>query len=121
LEILAPGWSDGIDALSQCDGAAFDGERRPVARIGLDDCHVAIRPCGEQHLQRYLHEFDFRYSNRAKLGIDDAWLTKPKTIRQQALAFIRWRKAKGYEITPFRRQFWGKKAWHKQIAWYWNC
>jgi len=28
--------------------------------------------CGEQHLQRYLDEFSFRYSNRAKLGIDDA-------------------------------------------------
>ena len=28
--------------------------------------------CGEQHLQRYLHEFDFRYSNRSALGIDDA-------------------------------------------------
>jgi hypothetical protein len=27
---------------------------------------------GEQHLQRYLNEFDFRYSNRAKMGIDDA-------------------------------------------------
>jgi transposase-like protein len=27
--------------------------------------------CGEQHLHRYLAEFDFRYSNRAKLGIDD--------------------------------------------------
>jgi transposase-like protein len=27
--------------------------------------------CGEQHLQRYLDEFSFRYSNRAKLGIDD--------------------------------------------------
>ena len=27
--------------------------------------------CGEQHLHRYLSEFDFRYSNRAKLGIDD--------------------------------------------------
>jgi transposase-like protein len=28
--------------------------------------------CGEQHLQRYLAEFDFRMSNRAKLGINDA-------------------------------------------------
>ncbi|MBP6012033.1 MAG: IS1595 family transposase [Alphaproteobacteria bacterium] len=28
--------------------------------------------CGEQHLQRYLAEFDFRYSNRVKLGINDA-------------------------------------------------
>jgi transposase-like protein len=28
--------------------------------------------CGEQHLQRYLHEFDFRYSNRSKLGVEDS-------------------------------------------------
>lgn len=27
--------------------------------------------CGEQHLQRYLEEFDFRYSNRVALGVDD--------------------------------------------------
>src|SRR5271166_5796395 len=27
--------------------------------------------CGEQHLHRYLAEFDFRYSNRVALGIDD--------------------------------------------------
>jgi len=27
--------------------------------------------CGEQHLQRYLHEFDFRYSNRTALGVSD--------------------------------------------------
>ena len=26
--------------------------------------------CGEQHLHRYLAEFDFRYSNRVKLGMD---------------------------------------------------
>jgi transposase-like protein len=28
--------------------------------------------CGEQHLQRYLDEFSFRYSNRSGLGINDA-------------------------------------------------
>lgn len=28
--------------------------------------------CSEQHLQRYLAEYDFRYSNRVALGIDDA-------------------------------------------------
>ncbi len=28
--------------------------------------------CGKQHLHRYLAEFDFRYSNRAILGITDA-------------------------------------------------
>jgi len=27
--------------------------------------------CGKQHLHRYLAEFDFRYSNRAALGVDD--------------------------------------------------
>jgi transposase-like protein len=28
--------------------------------------------CGERHLHRYLAEFDFRYSNRIALGVDDA-------------------------------------------------
>jgi transposase-like protein len=28
--------------------------------------------CGQQHLARYLAEFDFRYSNRAGRGVDDA-------------------------------------------------
>src|SRR6185437_8337331 len=27
--------------------------------------------CGKEHLHRYLAEFDFRYSNRIKLGVDD--------------------------------------------------
>lgn len=28
--------------------------------------------CGEQHFQRYLNEFAFRYNNRIKLGVDDS-------------------------------------------------
>jgi len=28
--------------------------------------------CSEAHLSRYTTEFDFRYNNRAKLGVDDA-------------------------------------------------
>jgi hypothetical protein len=28
--------------------------------------------CGEKHLHRYLAEYDFRYNNRAALGVDDA-------------------------------------------------
>jgi transposase-like protein len=28
--------------------------------------------CGEQHFQRYLDEFTFRYNNRSRLGIEDA-------------------------------------------------
>ena len=33
--------------------------------------------CAEKHLHRYLAEFDFRYSNRVKMGVDD----KERTIR----------------------------------------
>ncbi len=28
--------------------------------------------CGEQHFQRYINEFAFRYNNRVALGVDDA-------------------------------------------------
>ncbi len=31
--------------------------------------------CGEQHLHRYLSEFDFRYSNRVATGVDDVMRT----------------------------------------------
>ncbi len=27
--------------------------------------------CSEKHLHRYLAEFDFRYNNRVKFGVDD--------------------------------------------------
>ncbi len=27
---------------------------------------------GVQHLQRYVEEFDFRYNNRAKMGVNDS-------------------------------------------------
>jgi hypothetical protein len=32
--------------------------------------------CSEKHLHRYLAEFDFRYSNRVRLGIDDVERTE---------------------------------------------
>ncbi len=32
--------------------------------------------CGEAHLHRYLAEFDFRYSNRVRLGVDDMTRTE---------------------------------------------
>jgi len=28
--------------------------------------------CSEKHLHRYVTEFDFRYSNRVKLGVNDS-------------------------------------------------
>ena len=27
--------------------------------------------CSEKHLHRYLAEFDFRYNNRSRLGVED--------------------------------------------------
>jgi len=32
--------------------------------------------CSEKHLHRYLAEFDFRYSNRVRLGVDDVQRTE---------------------------------------------
>ena len=32
--------------------------------------------CSEKHLHRYLAEFDFRYSNRSKLGCEDVERTE---------------------------------------------
>lgn len=34
--------------------------------------HGVYQHCSEKHLHRYLAEFDFRYSNRVKLGVDDS-------------------------------------------------
>ncbi len=51
--------------------------------------------CGEQHLHRYLAEFDFRYSNRAALEIDDQERTKTalKGIVGKRLTYRRTNKA----------------------------
>ena len=38
--------------------------------------------CSERHLHRYLSEFDFRYSNRIRLGIDDA--SRAELVLQRA-------------------------------------
>lgn len=32
--------------------------------------------CSEEHLHRYLAEFDFRYNNRIALGVDDTQRAK---------------------------------------------
>lgn len=51
--------------------------------------------CGEQHLQRYLAEFDFRQNNRAKLGVtDDMRAIKAlEGIRGKRLTYRRTNKA----------------------------
>ena len=40
-----------------------------ILKRGINGCYFHV---SEAHLHRYLAEFDFRYSNREKLGIDDA-------------------------------------------------
>jgi hypothetical protein len=40
--------------------------------------------CGEKDRQRYLHEFDFRYSNRAALGVDRAHQPRDQGHGRQA-------------------------------------
>ena len=34
--------------------------------------HGIYQHCREQHLQRYLNEFTFRYNHQVKLGVNDA-------------------------------------------------
>jgi len=36
-----------------------------------DCCDLHYQHCAQKHLYRYLAEFDFRYSNRIALGVDD--------------------------------------------------
>jgi len=44
---------------------------RPEKRSRRTRWKAFSQYCGEQHLQRYLAEFDFRQNNRAKLGVTD--------------------------------------------------
>lgn len=39
-----------------------------ILKRGITGCYFHV---SEAHLHRYLAEFDFRYSNREKLGVDD--------------------------------------------------
>jgi hypothetical protein len=57
-----------------------DGEPYPVITINSVEGYYSIfkrgmkgvyQHCAEKHLHRYLAEFDFRYSNRVALGVDD--------------------------------------------------
>ena len=52
--------------------------------------------CGEQHLHRYLAEFDFRYSNRLKLGVDDTERTR-RAIRGAGGKRLTYRRTRSQE------------------------
>ncbi|MFI4998524.1 MAG: IS1595 family transposase [Reyranellales bacterium] len=53
------------------DGAATTNTVESFFSVFKRGMRGTYQHCGEKHLQRYLTEFDFRYSNRAALGIDD--------------------------------------------------
>lgn len=50
--------------------------------------------CSEKHLHRYLAEFDFRYSNRVRLGIDDTMRTE-RAIRGAVGKRLTYRRTNG--------------------------
>jgi ISXO2-like transposase domain len=47
---------------------SVDGTLITILKRGIYGVYQHV---SEEHLHRYLAEFDFRYSNRIKLGIDD--------------------------------------------------
>jgi hypothetical protein len=47
-------------------GLSFEAKNEPAVAVGI------YQHCSEKHSHRYLSEFDFRYNNRIKLGVDDA-------------------------------------------------
>ncbi len=57
----------------------------------------------EAHLHRYLAEFDFRYSNRIKLGVDDTQRTDLTILgaRGKRLTYRTTRGAREAEAIPF--------------------
>ena len=52
--------------------------------------------CGEQHFQRYLDEFTFRYNNRVKLGIEDGERAVNATRKGEGKR-LTWRRTAGQE------------------------
>lgn len=59
-----PGWYVGKDGATTNAAENFFGNFKRSMR-------GTYRFCGEQHLQRYLNEFQFRHNHRAKLGFTD--------------------------------------------------
>ena len=66
--------------MARVDHGAYEWARGDIAsptrskattRIFKRGMKGVYQHCSEKHLHRYLAEFDFRYSNRVRLGIDD--------------------------------------------------
>ena len=74
----APGWR--FEDHQTVNHGTYEYARGPVSTNTIEGYFSIFKRgmkgvyqhCSEQHLQRYLNEFDFRYSTRAALEIDDA-------------------------------------------------
>lgn len=55
--------------------------------------------CSEKHLQRYLDEFSFRYSNRVRLGVGDAERAV-RALKGGEGKRLTWRRPAGLEAAP---------------------
>lgn len=55
--------------------------------------------CSDQHLQRYLDEFSFRFSHRSKLGVEDAQRTEIAFTKGEGKRLM-WRRPDNLEAAP---------------------
>lgn len=83
------------NALEYVRGEAYTNTIEGVFSIFKRGMVGTYQHCGEQHLQRYLAEFDFRYNNRIKLGINDTMRAEIalKQIQGKRLTYRRTDKA----------------------------
>ncbi len=61
--------------------------------------------CSEKHVERYLAEFDFRYSNRIALGVDDT------RRAETALAGVRGKRLTYETVSQRRPSAEGRIVW----------
>jgi hypothetical protein len=71
LRCVAAGVSDSASERPVCEPAVYVAAPGPGWAPRCSGRGDEVRIGGEKHLHRYLSEFDFRYSNRVALGVND--------------------------------------------------
>ena len=71
LLIDGPSPFDSVDAKEYARGDVTTNTIESYFSVFKRGMRRTYQHCSEKHLHRYLAEFDFRYSNRVKLGVDD--------------------------------------------------
>lgn len=72
--------------------------------------------CAEKHLHRYLAEFDFRYSHRVRLGVDDTERTRRAIAGAEGkrLTYRRTRSQAEAEEIPFPEPRWPDESPYRE-------